>query len=146
MQVGLQAWGSSFDHLANELWAMMSEMEGRNYFRSHAPDSWRPRLNLYETAEAFFICLELAGMPREQIDVRAEGGVLHIQGVRCKPDVPAGDAEVSVRLMEIDSGRFHRKVPLPCDVDIDGIKATYRHGYLWVILPRQVAKDGSTSE
>ena len=143
MQVNLHAWGSSFDHLADEVWAMMNEMKGRDYFRSHAPHAWYPRLNLYETAEAFLVCLELAGMPREQIDVRADGGVLHIRGVRHKPTVPVEDADVSVHLMEIDSGRFHRKVPIPSDADADRIKATYRHGYLWVILPRTVGSGGS---
>ena len=143
MQVGFHACGSSFDHLADEVWTMMNEMKGRNYFRSHAPHSWCPRLNLYETAEAFLVCLELAGMPREQIDVRADGGVLHIRGVRHKPAVPVKGADVSVHLMEIDSGRFHRKVPIPSDVDADGIKATYRNGYLWVTLPRRESAGGS---
>ena len=144
MQIGLHAWDSSFDHLADELWAMMNEMKGQNYFRSHAPHSWRPRINLYETAEAFVVCLELAGMPREQIDVRADGSVLHVSGVRDKPTVPIEDGEVSVHLMEIDSGRFHRKVPIPSTVDVDKIRATYRQGYLWVILPR-VENDGSSA-
>ena len=143
MQIGLQAWGSDFDRLSDELWAMMNEMEGRNYFRSHAPDAWCPRMNFYETAETFFVCIELAGMPREQIDVRADGGVLRIKGVRYKPNVPAEDPDVSVHLMEIDSGRFCRKVPIPPDVDTENIRAAYRDGYLWIVLPRQAESSGS---
>jgi HSP20 family protein len=143
VQVGLHAWGSSFDHLANELWAMMNEMESQNYFRSHAPDSWRPRMNLYETREAYIACLELAGMPRERIEVRADQGTLYIRGVRQKPAIPADDADVSVHLMEIDSGRFHRELPIPTDVDADAIRANYRHGYLWILLPRAVSGEGN---
>ncbi|UCC30174.1 MAG: hypothetical protein JSU86_18490, partial [Phycisphaerales bacterium] len=71
LPVCVHAWGSSFERLAEQLWAMMGEMEGRNYFRSHAPDFWRPRLNVYETPDRFVVCVELAGMPRDQIDVRA---------------------------------------------------------------------------
>ncbi len=136
LPVRVHAWGSSFDRLAEQLWAMMSEMEGRNYFRSHAPDSWRPRLNVYETADRFVVCVDLAGMPRDKIDVRAADGVLHISGFRKKPTPPGDPEDVGVHLMEIDSGRFHCKVPITRDVVIDEITAAYRQGYLWVMMPR----------
>ena len=38
--------------------------------------------------------------------------------------------------MEIDSGRFHCKVPIAQDVVIDEITAAYRQGYLWIMMPR----------
>jgi HSP20 family protein len=144
MPVCTQAWGSDFEKLAEQLWTMMSEMESRDYFRSHAPRSWRPHLNLYETPDKYAVCVELAGMPREAIDVRASDGVLHISGARAKPTPPDNPENVGVRLMEIDSGRFHRKIPIPSDVMVDEIKATYSQGYLWVILPRSA--DASRSE
>ena len=131
-----QAWGSDFEKLADQLWAMMSEMEGPNYFRSHAPHSWRPHLNLYETPDGYAVCVELAGVPREAIDVHASEGVLHVCGVRPKPTLPDNPQSVGVHLMEIDSGRFHRKIPIPSDVNADEIRATYCQGYLWVFLPR----------
>lgn len=143
MPVSTHAWGSSFDELADQMRAMMSEMEGKNWFRSHAPDTWSPRINLYETVDRYVACVELAGMRREEIDLRAMDGVLHIRGMRPKPIVPDDATDVSVHLMEIDSGRFHRKIPLPSDVVVQQIGATYCHGYLWVTLPR-AAVSGST--
>lgn len=143
MQVNVHAWGCNFDDLADQVRTMMDEMEGRNYFRSHAPDTWCPRLNLYETTERYVLCVELAGMPREEIDLHVEENVLHVRGVRKKPVIPDQATDVSVHLMEIDSGRFHRKVPLPSDVVVEEIRATYRHGYLWVKLPR-TPSSGST--
>ncbi len=38
--------------------------------------------------------------------------------------------------MEIDSGRFHREVPVPDDLDVAACKASYKNGYVWIILPR----------
>lgn len=134
-----QATESNFDQLADQVWQMMHEMEGGNYFRSQAPHPWSPCLNLYETPDVFLVCVELAGMPREEIDVRAADGVLHIVGVRHKPTLPEETGDVSVHLMEIDSGRFRRRVPIPGDVNTDEIQAVYRHGYLWVIMPRSSA-------
>jgi len=152
MHVDVQGWSSGFDRLAEQMREMLEEMHGRNFFRSHASRSWRPRLNLYETRERFIICVDLAGMSRERIEVRADHGVLHIQGDRDKPEIPdrvrspgsrrTGEAEtgeVSVHLMEIDSGRFHRRIPIDPDVIVDEISAIYRHGYLWVIMPRRTA-------
>lgn len=134
-----QGWGSEFDRLAEQLWSMMHEMTGRSYFCSHTPHTWRPHVNLYETPEQFIVCVELAGMPREEIDVRAVDRTLHIRGFRNKPQLPSGGAGVSVHLMEIDSGRFHRKVPIPEGVRTDAIQAVYRAGYLWVTMPKEGA-------
>lgn len=153
--MNVQAWGSGFDDLTDHLWAMMDKLEGGRIFRSHSPRTWRPRLNIYETPDEYVVCVELAGVPRGAIDVCAEGGILHVRGVRRRPLIPvrggpqaeptdaghepsdsSGNTGVSVRLMEIDSGRFHRKVPIPADAAVDEIGATYRHGYLWIVLPR----------
>ncbi len=145
MRVRLQSWESGFDRLADHVRSMLDEMQGRNYFRSHGPHVWTPRLNLYETARQYVVCVELAGMPREEIEIRVEDGVLHIQGVRRKPDLPtesAGESahpDITVHMMEIDSGRFHRRVPIAGDVVVNRIAASYRHGYLWIFLPREGA-------
>lgn len=136
MPVSTHAWGSNFDEFADHVRAMMSEMEGKNWFRSHASDTWGPRVNLYETADRYVACVELAGMRREEIDLRAIDGFLHIGGTRSKPIVPGNATDVGVHLMEIDSGRFQRKIPLPSDVVVQQISASYCHGYLWVTLPR----------
>ena len=143
--IGVSSWGSDFDRLTSDLRLMMDEMEGKHYFRSHAPDHWCPRLNVYETSEAYLVCVELAGMPREKIDVRADCGVLTIKGNRPRPPIPSDSDDVSVQLMEIDSGRFHRQISVPSDVDVDGIKATYRSGYLWIMMPRVRGATGSNN-
>jgi len=136
----LQPTEDLFEKMADEMGtvmdSMMEEMNSRNYFRSSGRDSWDPPLNLYEVADRFIVCVDLAGMQREQIDVRVRERTLHIRGVRPKPEVPDATGDISVLLMEIDSGKFHRKVPVPADVDVDAIFATYKNGYVWIILPR----------
>jgi HSP20 family protein len=130
---------------------MLDDMHSGNYFQSHAPRSWTPSVNLYETEERYVVCVELAGMRREQIDVRTDDGILHIQGFRRKPVLPErADADSppstpSVHLMEIDSGRFHRRIPLAPDVVAQQISAVYRQGYLWVILPRATDAEPSSA-
>ena len=140
MALGTQAQRDSFDRIFEHMGAMVDDVLNHNFFRSSGAQTWSPALNIYEMSDRYVICVELAGMKHEQIDVRAEEQVLHIQGERPKPCVRDCHEHVSVHLMEIDSGRFHRRVPLPGDVDQDAIEACYRNGYLWVTVPRLVSQ------
>ncbi len=127
----------AFKKMADQFSSMIDEMMGGNQFRSSAPDQWVPAINVYELNDRYVVCVDLAGMEREQIDVYVERRTLHVRGVRPKPSTPDGQGRVSVHLMEINSGHFHRKVRLTPDVRVADVKAVYRKGYLWIDLPRQ---------
>lgn len=127
----------AYKKMADQFSVMIDEMMGGNYFRSSAPHSWVPAINVYEVNDLLVVCVDVAGMDREKIDVYVEDDVLHVRGVRLKPTVPEVEGPVSVLLMEIDSGRFHRKIPIPAGVRVDETRALYRKGYLWIMLPRE---------
>jgi HSP20 family protein len=143
MSVRVHAWGSDFDDLADQVRAMLQGMESPHFFRSRAPDAWSPRLNLYETADRFVVCVELAGVSEEQFDVCTDERTLLVHGVRRKPILPENPTDVSVHVMEIDSGRFMRRIPIPPDVVMERITCTYRRGYLWITLPRDAGPDNA---
>jgi HSP20 family protein len=149
MHVHLQAWESSFDNLADEMWNMLRDMQSRDYFRSHAPHTWKPRINVYETLTRFLVCVELSGMRPDDIDVQYDEGVLHIRGHRPKPCLPEPEehechkGKVGVHLMEIDWGTFHRKLKLNTAIRVDKVAAIYGDGYVWIMLPREGAPSES---
>jgi HSP20 family protein len=124
-----------FEKLSEQLGDMVDEMLSRNFFRYAKPDTWHPAINVYELATAFLVCVDLAGMKRDQIDVQVEGQVLHIRGHRPKP-VPEAEDMLCVHAMEIDSGRFSRKLQIPVAIDSKNVRANYSDGYLWITLPR----------
>ncbi|HNQ23498.1 MAG TPA: Hsp20/alpha crystallin family protein [Phycisphaerae bacterium] len=132
----LAAGEPGFDDLADDVWSMMNEWAQQHFFHAHTPKAWQPRLNLYEMADRYLVCVELAGVQCSDIDVRVDDGVLHVRGVRPRPTPPQEDKSVSVHVMEIDSGRFRRRLSVPADVDLTGITARYHQGYLWITLPR----------
>lgn len=146
MKVQLQPSDDPVDRIVEHVGTMMKEMMDQNYFRASGPDVWRPALNVYEVPDRFVICVELAGVDREEIDVAAQHNTLYIRGVRAKPVIPDSPEQVSVQVMEIDSGRFQRKVPIPGDVDPTSIRAHYRKGYLWVVMPRRAGADPADAE
>jgi HSP20 family protein len=118
--------------------ALLDGVMDPNYFRNSARDMWEPRLNVYEMPDKLVVCVELAGVQPGELDIEVDKDVLHIRGCRLKPPVPEVTGELSVHLMEIDSGRFHRKIGVPGDLDFSACKATYKNGYVWIILPRRI--------
>lgn len=139
MRVKLQDWGPGIDRLAGRIREMIHEMRGPNYFCSHARPSWAPRINLYETATHIIICIDLAGVDPDDIDLRLTRGVLQIEGNRGRPIIPDELAdslsldEVSVHTMEIDSGKFCRGIQLPSEIISEETIASYRQGLLWIV-------------
>ncbi len=135
--LSLEATEDSFSSMAHRLGRMVDEMIGGQYIPFSGGEGWRPAVNLYETASDFMLCVDLAGMPRDQIDVQAEPDRVVIRGDRADPQPPRKGDPQCVHLMEIDVGPFGREVRLPSPIDVDGIRATYRDGLLWVHMPKQ---------
>ena len=122
--------------LARGVESMMDGLSNASYFRSSVGESWEPSVNVYELADRIVVCVDLAGVNPGEFEVQVEGDVLHIRGHRSKPVIPGVVDRVCVHLMEIDSGRFHRKIPMPGGLDPAAARANYRNGFVWIILPK----------
>ena len=120
------------DHIKHLGEAMQRATHGR-FFRFSPPDAWQPATNLYETADRYVVCMDLAGVSREEIDVEVRQEVLVIRGRR---ESPRPQSSSKVHLMEIDHGKFRRTITIPSSVEVDNIRARYVDGYLWVELPK----------
>lgn len=138
----------SFGHLARATSKMMDQLH-KGFF-VYSPDTWTPNVNLYETANAYFVCADLAGVEKDKIDLEVLDQRLSLRGSRPVPATEspeagsAGESEgepparrVKLHLMEIDHGAFRREVELPPDADLQGISATYRNGLLWIEIPKK---------
>lgn len=115
------------------------------YFGFSPSDTWAPAVNLYETDNAYLICVDLAGVDKNKLDIQLHGQQISIKGARQAPVHPDGATNlgtqhqprrVRVHLMEIDHGSFSRLVEVPENVHRDSINAIYRDGLLWIELPR----------
>jgi HSP20 family protein len=100
--------------------------------------TWAPAVNLYEDRKNFYVVADLPGMRGESIELDVGGGGLSIAGYRPTPPPPKVHGEMRLHHMEIDHGRFCRKIKLPAGVNVDAIEAVYRTGQLLVTLPKQV--------
>ncbi len=111
-----------------------------SYWRYCATSQWQPSINICEVQDAYHVCVDLAGMRRENIDVQVHADRMIIRGQRAipRPDVPA--EQLRMHHMEILHGPFCREMDLPPDVDPQGITARYTDGVLWVKLPKQAKR------
>ena len=135
------ASSDEFSGLIRQMNQAVESAMGRGYFGFSPTDAWRPSVNLYEMADAFLICVDLAGMTKDEIDVQIDKGCLTIRGRRKSPLPPEGARPVAVHLMEIDHGTFCRTIDVPANVREKEISATYVHGLLWVKLPKAQAAE-----
>jgi len=97
---------------------------------------WRPAINAYRCSGQITICVDLAGVDRETLDLRVQARRLSIRGRREVPE-PSKSAPTALQVlaMEIDYGQFERQIELPADVDAQRVTAEQRNGLLWIDLP-----------
>jgi HSP20 family protein len=77
--------------------------------------------------------MEIAGIRPQEISLTIEEGVLSIRGQR-RDRKPSEDEALHV--MEIHYGCFERSFVLPANIDENGAKATYSHGFLEIEIPK----------
>ena len=133
MAMAVQSHDDSVTDQMRHLGEVVHRVTHGRFFRFSPPDAWQPATNLYETEDRYVVCLDLAGVCREEIDVEVREDLLVIRGQR---ESPRPQSKSKVHLMEIDHGTFRRTINIPSVVDVDNIRARYVDGYLWVELPK----------
>lgn len=131
-----------FSNIARQMNKALESMH-KGYYNFCPSETWTPNVNLYENDTAYLVCVDLAGVDKEKIDVIVENQQLRIRGSRAVPQTPDESGEmkspqrIKVHLLEIDHGSFCREVELPQDVAQEHIVASYRNGLLWIELPKK---------
>ncbi|MEZ0346023.1 MAG: Hsp20/alpha crystallin family protein [Infirmifilum sp.] len=95
-----------------------------------------PLYEVRRSSDKIFVCADLAGVrDKKNIDVRVEGNTLKIEASFSKP--------FSLEGFIFLSGGFQKyklEVPLPDNVDVENIKASFRKGILEVEVPLKVER------
>ena len=123
--------------------ALFSQVVYQSFGQFSGRDAWSPAINVYQRADRLEVCVDLAGVDRQKVEVHVEPGRLTIQGVRPAPDPPDHEGQpMRIVSMEIDHGSFKRVLSIPGSVDLSRVESQYREGLLWVVLPRQRRQAG----
>jgi HSP20 family protein len=99
-------------------------------------DAWQPAVNVYAYDDHFEVCVELAGVRKQEIKVEVEQGRLTVRGQRQLPDIGFKQTTCSrILVMEIPDGAFERILDFPVAVETGKVSARQDDGWLWITLP-----------
>ncbi len=92
-----------------------------------------PAVDVFEKEDKFVVKAELPGMKEDNIDVSVVGDTLSIKGEK-KTETEVKNEDYY--RCERSYGTFYRSIPLPSNVDVDKIEASFDDGVLEVNLPK----------
>lgn len=101
--------------------------------RKAAEGTWLPAIDFSETEKEYVLRAEVPGVPRENLDVHLEGGILTLTGHREKN---VRETNENVLWEEREAGKFVRTIRLPKAVEAGKVEALYNEGVLTVRLPK----------
>jgi HSP20 family protein len=122
-----------------------AQLRGLHFSSYHPPEpAWRPAVNVYAYADRIEVCMDLAGVDKQDIRVDVEPRRVSVSGHRIVPEKSCqGPGCARILVMEIQDGQFERTLDLPFDLDMERVEARQDNGWLWIILPR--AQQGGVS-
>ena len=139
--VGIECTEKPFRNLSMNPNKLLEQLHGKAYYGFISTENWTPNVNLYETDASYLVCVDLAGVDKQKLDIELLDGRVRLRGNRSVPMWTEGaettQLRVRMHLMEIDHGSFARDVELPQDVHREQINAHYRDGMLWIELPKK---------
>lgn len=102
---------------------------------------WVPPVTVFESPRETVILVELAGVPRDAVEVSVTPGLLTVAGQR--PIPPLDGSEYRLRIAERPLGPFRRVMALPPSAQVNELGAQMRDGLLEIRIPRAAQKSSS---
>lgn len=97
------------------------------------PEEFMPLADIVEKEKEYLVKLDLPQVPKEDVKVTFDDGVLTVRGERKVEKEEKGD---KVHRTERFYGMFERSFVLPEDVDVKAIRAESKDGVLTIHMPR----------
>lgn len=116
---------------------LIDEMLQRRLVAYRDSGAWQPATNVYESPEAFLICVELSGVTLEGVQIELpDPSTVVIRGRREQPRPRELPNPWGVHILEIDEGPFFREIALPAAVDASRMLTEWVQGLLWLTIPK----------
>jgi HSP20 family protein len=102
--------------------------------RASVTGGWTPAADVWETADAYRIDLDVPSLSANEVEVSVEEGVLIMSGERRRAERQEGERN---HRLERRSGQFSRRFKLPENADPDAISARVHCGVLEVTIAKR---------
>ncbi len=104
---------------------------------------WRPPTDVFETENEVVVLIEIAGMRQKDFSITLSDDILTVKGERNEKTEPS---KTGYRNKEINFGMFERNIYLPENLDPEDINASYKEGFLEVIIRKKKGKKSKARE
>ncbi len=121
-----------------------SALDAEKYLDRLALGTWRPNVDICETAEAVCVRVELPGVEKSDITLAIQDGVLRVQGMKREAVAPGG--QHNCLCLERRYGRFDRAIPIHWVVEAQKARAVLEKGVLVIELPKLDDRRGRVVE
>lgn len=98
-------------------------------------------MDVFELPDAFLLSLSLPGVRPDDVDVTVAGRVMIVSGERSTA-IPEGAV---AHLLESNRGRFERRVRLPANAEVEGMRIEMADGELLVRIPKAAPRSVTVS-
>jgi len=95
-----------------------------------------PSADVRETSKAFELSFDLPGIPKEDVAIELDDGLLTVSGTRKSERTERDEAGEGRRVVERQFGRFERSFRIPVEVDAEKVKAAFKDGVLRLTIPK----------
>ncbi|MBW1987983.1 MAG: Hsp20/alpha crystallin family protein [Deltaproteobacteria bacterium] len=126
-------FGGSLDQFRNELARTIESLFGETAPFSMSPRTWRPPMDIHETADEIVMVCLLAGVEKDDVEVEMDNRAVRISGMRKEPP---RNPDARFHLAEIPYGKFERILVLPVPVDPEKTVATFSNGTLEIRMKK----------
>lgn len=125
-------FGKDLGHMHSRLQRTIDEMfQQVNPMLALPEHTWRPQIDMYETAEGITVLINVPGVERQDLEVEVDQKALRVKGVRREMARVPG---MKYHLAEIDYGRFERVLFLPRPINPEQVQASYTNGLLRIVI------------
>lgn len=133
-------WNRSLDDLHNRMSRLfhdVSSLVGRDepewtLSPFQAPFTM-PSVEVEETDAHVIVRAEMPGLEKDDFNIQLENDTVVLRGEKKQRQE---NQDANVHRIETAYGQFHRRIPLPVEVDHDQAEAEYKNGVLTLELPK----------
>ena len=124
---------STIDELFVDIDQLMDQLFRRLDPLQPAYCTWQPKVDVYELPDRIVVIAELGGVRREDLRLSMLGNELVIAGIRHSP---SPNRTIAVHQLEIECGRFMRRLRLSRPVACRHVHAVFTDGFLTIEILR----------
>lgn len=126
-------WETRLPSLREEIDRLFEDLFGRTSISPFKEEVRVPPIDIYESEKDVIIVADLPSVDVKGVSISVSGDKLTLKGERKRDEELIH--EYPFRLERV-FGQFERTVQLPCEVQADRAKATYRDGVLKIAIPK----------